>query len=147
MLVSSSMVQESREQSVTAKHNHPVAFDRDVPLRANKNEISSMAHEEPEAPLSKRIALIDQNGCGQASTTVMPVEEDGGATTSWPTETKLLQESTSAQNRASSAKRPPYTSEQLDQLKHQIYAFKCLSKNLGVPVATQNLLFGDRRFK
>jgi ATP-dependent helicase STH1/SNF2 len=34
-----------------------------------------------------------------------------------------------------------FTTEQLTLLKNQIFAFKCLSKNLGIPVATQQQLF------
>jgi ATP-dependent helicase STH1/SNF2 len=38
-----------------------------------------------------------------------------------------------------------FTPEQLGILKHQIYAFKCLSKNLGIPQATQQQLFAAQQ--
>lgn len=38
-----------------------------------------------------------------------------------------------------------FTPEQLSTLKHQIYAFKCLSKNIGIPQATQQQLFTQKK--
>lgn len=38
-----------------------------------------------------------------------------------------------------------FTPEQLSILKHQIYAFKCLSKNQGIPQATQTQLFNSQQ--
>jgi ATP-dependent helicase STH1/SNF2 len=40
-----------------------------------------------------------------------------------------------------------FTAEQLSILKHQIYAFKCLSKNIGIPQATQQQLFASQQKK
>jgi ATP-dependent helicase STH1/SNF2 len=40
-----------------------------------------------------------------------------------------------------------FTPEQLSTLKHQIYAFKCLSKNMGIPQATQQQLFPTQQKK
>lgn len=36
-----------------------------------------------------------------------------------------------------------FSPEQLSMLKHQIYAFKCLSKNAGIPLQTQQQLFAS----
>ncbi|KAF8848352.1 hypothetical protein BDZ45DRAFT_284807 [Acephala macrosclerotiorum] len=36
---------------------------------------------------------------------------------------------------------PNFTQTQLSILKHQIYAFKCLTKNIGIPAYTQEQLF------
>lgn len=38
-----------------------------------------------------------------------------------------------------------FSAEQLGTLKHQIFAFKCLSKNLGIPQATQQQLFASQK--
>ncbi|QSZ34995.1 hypothetical protein DSL72_007857 [Monilinia vaccinii-corymbosi] len=38
-----------------------------------------------------------------------------------------------------------FSPEQLSMLKHQIYAFKCLSKNLGIPAQTQQQLFASQK--
>jgi ATP-dependent helicase STH1/SNF2 len=38
-----------------------------------------------------------------------------------------------------------FTQSQLSTLKHQIYAFKCLSKNMGIPAATQEQLFASAK--
>jgi ATP-dependent helicase STH1/SNF2 len=38
-----------------------------------------------------------------------------------------------------------FSAEQLSLLKHQIYAFKCLSKNIGIPQATQQQLFAQQK--
>jgi ATP-dependent helicase STH1/SNF2 len=40
-----------------------------------------------------------------------------------------------------------FTPEQLSTLKYQIYAFKCLSKNMGIPQATQQQLFASQQKK
>jgi ATP-dependent helicase STH1/SNF2 len=40
-----------------------------------------------------------------------------------------------------------FTPDQLGILKHQIFAFKCLSKNLGIPQATQQQLFASQQKK
>lgn len=40
-----------------------------------------------------------------------------------------------------------FTPEQLGTLKHQIFAFKCLSKNLGIPQTTQQHLFASQQKK
>ena len=40
-----------------------------------------------------------------------------------------------------------FSPEQLSILKHQIYAFKCLSKNMGIPQATQHQLFASQQKK
>ncbi|KAH8658684.1 putative chromatin structure-remodeling complex subunit snf21 [Tricladium varicosporioides] len=40
-----------------------------------------------------------------------------------------------------------FSAEQLSILKHQIYAFKCLSKNTVIPQATQQQLFASRQKK
>jgi ATP-dependent helicase STH1/SNF2 len=40
-----------------------------------------------------------------------------------------------------------FTPEQLSILKHQIYAFKCLSKNVGIPLPTQQQLFAAQQKK
>ncbi|KAF8848864.1 hypothetical protein BDZ45DRAFT_810423 [Acephala macrosclerotiorum] len=40
-----------------------------------------------------------------------------------------------------------FTQAQLGILKHQIYAFKCLSKNMGIPQATQEQLFAAQQKK
>ena len=40
-----------------------------------------------------------------------------------------------------------FTPEQLSILKHQIYAFKCLSKNVGIPLPTQQQLFASQQKK
>jgi ATP-dependent helicase STH1/SNF2 len=40
-----------------------------------------------------------------------------------------------------------FSSEQLSILKHQIYAFRCLSKNIGIPQATQQQLFASQQKK
>ncbi|KAH8794042.1 putative chromatin structure-remodeling complex subunit snf21 [Hyaloscypha finlandica] len=40
-----------------------------------------------------------------------------------------------------------FTPEQLSILKHQIYAFKCLSKNMGIPLPTQQQLFASQQKK
>jgi len=40
-----------------------------------------------------------------------------------------------------------FTSEQLSILKHQIFAFKCLSKNMGIPLPTQQQLFASQQKK
>ncbi|TGO28016.1 hypothetical protein BPAE_0033g00180 [Botrytis paeoniae] len=38
-----------------------------------------------------------------------------------------------------------FSPDQLAMLKHQIYAFKCLSKNLGIPAQTQQHLFASQK--
>lgn len=38
-----------------------------------------------------------------------------------------------------------FTADQLSTLKHQIHAFKCLSKNIGIPLPTQQLLFASQQ--
>ncbi|KAE8448434.1 hypothetical protein EG329_009499 [Mollisiaceae sp. DMI_Dod_QoI] len=40
-----------------------------------------------------------------------------------------------------------FTQAQLSILKHQIYAFKCLSKNIGIPASTQEQLFAAQQKK
>ncbi len=40
-----------------------------------------------------------------------------------------------------------FTTEQLSILKHQIFAFKCLSKNMGIPLPTQQQLFASQQKK
>lgn len=40
-----------------------------------------------------------------------------------------------------------FTPDQLGILKHQIFAFKCLTKNLGIPQATQQQLFAPQPIK
>ncbi|CAD6499793.1 BgTH12-03900 [Blumeria graminis f. sp. triticale] len=37
-----------------------------------------------------------------------------------------------------------FSAEQLSMLKHQIFAFKCLTKNTGIPLLTQQQLFGSQ---
>ncbi|KAI1004703.1 Chromatin structure-remodeling complex subunit [Podosphaera aphanis] len=37
-----------------------------------------------------------------------------------------------------------FSAEQLSLLKHQIFAYKCLSKNTGIPLVTQQQLFGSQ---
>jgi ATP-dependent helicase STH1/SNF2 len=52
-----------------------------------------------------------------------------------------------ASQRSSIASSGLFTADQLGILKHQIFAFKCLSKNLGIPQSTQQQLFASQNRK
>jgi ATP-dependent helicase STH1/SNF2 len=50
-----------------------------------------------------------------------------------------------AAQRSSTAGSGYFTPDQLGILKHQIFAFKCLSKNLGIPATTKDQLFNQQK--
>lgn len=54
---------------------------------------------------------------------------------------------TQVTHKSSTLKSGFFTTEQLNQLRHQIFAFKCLSRNVGIPVATQSQLFASQSKK
>ncbi|KFY06624.1 hypothetical protein V492_07895 [Pseudogymnoascus sp. VKM F-4246] len=56
-------------------------------------------------------------------------------------------QSAQAAQRSSTAGSGLFTADQLGILKHQIFAFKCLSKNLGIPQTTQQQLFASHQKK
>jgi ATP-dependent helicase STH1/SNF2 len=63
-----------------------------------------------------------------------------------PQATNAQSTATPAQSqRASTSGSGYFTPEQLGILKHQIFAFKCLSKNMGIPQATQQQLFASQK--
>ncbi|KAF4629144.1 hypothetical protein G7Y89_g9001 [Cudoniella acicularis] len=89
---------------------------------------------------------------------IPPLNNANPITTQPPTTTSLGPSAISASTAPSAAPKGAiprsapigsgyFSPEQLSILKHQIYAFKCLSKNIGIPQATQQQLFASQQKK
>jgi hypothetical protein len=167
MLISNTVVQGSQRQSVPLEVNPPIVSNKDPLLRTAKNEKSSARHSETlelenldaifesalaqiEAEIKrfKRVAFMDQKRYRQTSGYAKPPKNDEAATAGQTRPANILGETPggSDEDVASLLKlgrAQLFTPDQLGILKHQIYAFKLLSKNKGIPAATQRYLFGQ----
>ncbi|RDW60111.1 putative chromatin structure-remodeling complex subunit snf21 [Coleophoma crateriformis] len=93
-------------------------------------------------------ANVNANGAAGANGVASGTPTNGqSATSNTPAASIPAQSAPAAggQRNSAAAGGGYFTPEQLGTLKHQIHAFKCLSKNLGIPAHIQQQLFAAKR--
>lgn len=145
ILIPNSPTQGSHENSGRTQLNPPARSHGEIPFEDNRNDIRLTGNKEAEATGTESAAYVTQKKPGEATSNSTSTKEDRRATSSRPPRRKFPYESRSTHD--PDEPRLPYSADQLTQLRYQIYAFKCLSKNMIVPETTQNILFGDTLFQ